>query len=118
LRKRPDVRIAIEGKYLDEVRIRQAKPYEPNCVSYLSFPASRHWAEVKSERVTVSAQAATVGKLFADDVLPAVGGRAVVVEASGEKIGPCLLEAVESGETNPVDDMIVLCFRRSSETGT
>jgi len=115
-RKRPEIRIAIDGKYLDEVQIREAEPYAPNAVCYLSFPADRHWAERKGDRVSVSAQAATVVKLFADGVLPEVGGRTVVGEVGGEKIGPCLLEAVESGERNGVDDVIVLRFHRSSGT--
>jgi hypothetical protein len=117
-RKRPEIRIAIDGKYLDEVQIRQAEPYAPHAVCYLSFPAHRHWAQLKGDRVTVSAQAPTVVALFADGVLPAVGGRTVVVEVGGEKIGPCLLEAVESGERNGVDDVIVLRFRRSSRTAS
>ena len=112
--KRPHPRIAIEGQYLDEVQIRLAKCY-PNSTSYLSFPAHRHWARVEGKRVTVYAQAAAVVKLFADGILSAVGGRDVVIEVGGEKIGRCLLEAVESDERNGVDDVIVLHFRRLSE---
>lgn len=76
MRKRHHPRIAIGGQYLDEVRIRCAEPY-PYPVSYLSFPAHRHWARVEGERVTVCAQAAAVVQLFADGILPAVGDRAV-----------------------------------------
>jgi len=54
-------------------------------------------------------------KLFAN-VLPAVGGRAVVVKAGGEKIGPCLLEAAESREMKAMDVMMVL-HSRSCESG-
>ncbi len=85
----------------------------PNCVCYLSFAAYRHWAQVKGERVALAAQATTIAKLFAD----AVGGRTAVVEVGGEKIDPCILEAVESGETDGVEDMIVLRLHRSSKAG-
>ena len=115
--KRFHPRIANEGQYLDEVQIRRAKRY-PNsisCVSYVRFPAQRRWARVEGKRVTVCAQAAAVVKHFADGILPAVDGRDVVIEVGGEKIERCLLEAVESGEWNGLDDIIVLRFRRPSE---
>lgn len=110
-----DVRIAIAGRYLDEVRIRQTRSYEPGCVSYLSFPASRHWVRVEGDCITVSAQAATVVQLFADGALPPIGAGAVPLKVAGRDVGPCRLESVESGETSAVDDMIVLRFRQASE---
>jgi hypothetical protein len=41
-RKGPEIRIAIDGKYLDAVQIREAEPDAPRAVCYLSFPADRH----------------------------------------------------------------------------
>jgi hypothetical protein len=117
MRKRPHPRIAIRGQYLDEVRIRCAERH-PYPVSYLTFPAHRHWARVEGERVTVCAQAAAVVQLFADGILPAVGGLDVVIEVDGDKIGPCLLEAVESDERNGLDDIIVLRFQSLSDART
>jgi len=117
MRKRPHPRIAIGSQYLDEVRIRCAERH-PYSVSYLTFPAHRHWARVEGERVTVCAQAAAVVQLFADGILPAVGARDVVIEVDGDKIGPCLLEAVESGERNGLDDIIVLRFQSLSDART
>jgi hypothetical protein len=73
-RKRPEIRIAIDGKYLDEVQIREAEPYAPRAVCYLSFPADRHGAQRKGDRITVSAQAATVVKLFATAFCPRWAG--------------------------------------------
>jgi hypothetical protein len=72
---------------------------------------------VEGDRITVSAQAAAVVKLFADGVLPAGNARAVRIEVSGREIGPCLLESVESGDRSAIDDMIVLHFRRAGEDG-
>jgi hypothetical protein len=42
----------------------------------------------------------------------------VVIEVDGDKIGPCLLEAVESDERNGLDDMIVLRFQSLSDART
>jgi hypothetical protein len=80
----------------------------------VTFPACRRCSQVNGGRVTVSVQAATVVKFFAD-VLPAVGRRAAIVEDGVEKIERCLLEAKESTETNALDDMIAPRFRRSSK---
>jgi hypothetical protein len=109
-RRNQEARIAIEGRYLDEVKIRQANMYATGPIAYVSFPAERHWARAEGVDVTVSAQAATVVKLFADGVLPALGGRCVAVEVGG-RTHVCMLEAVELG----AGDMIVLRFRRSDE---
>ena len=104
-------RIAIKGQYLDKVQIRRQSTTSDS-ISYLPFPAHRHWAHVEGKRVT---QAAAVVKLFADGILSAVGARDVDIEVGGEKMGRCLLEAVESGERKGLDRMIVLRFRRLSE---
>jgi hypothetical protein len=115
MRKRPRPRIAIRGQYLDEVRIRCAERH-PYPVSYLTFPVHRHWARVGGEPVTVCA--AAVVQLFADGILPAVGGGDVVIEVDGDKIGPCLLEAVESGEQKALDVIIVLRFQSLADART
>lgn len=103
--------IAIEGRYLDEVQIRQAKRYAANCVGYRSFPAHRHSAHVEGDVVMVSAQAPTVVVLLAGGVLPPVAGRAVKIQIGGRTLGPLHLEAIESGETDSVGEVIVLRFR-------
>jgi hypothetical protein len=113
--KRGDVRIAIAGRYLDEVQIQQARRDVPGSVSYLSFPAHRHLARVEEDRVTVLTQAATVVTLFADRVLPPIGGRAVTLKIGSLELGPCLLETIETGDTSPLDNTIVLHFRRTDE---
>jgi hypothetical protein len=115
---RREVRIAIRAKYLDEVRIRQADQCAPGSVSYLSFPAHRHWARIVGDRIIIGAQAATVVQLFADGVLPAVGGRGVPVEVGNRKFGGCVLESIESGKRSAVDDIIVLRFRCQEEAGS
>ncbi len=110
------VRIAIGGRYLDEVRIRQAGRHTAPAVAYLSFPAERHWAHIDGDGVTISAQAQSVVMLFADGVLPSLGGGVVTVEVGGRRLGPCTLESVESGAISAVDDLIVLRFRLGGAT--
>lgn len=108
------VRIAIAGNYLDEVQIRHARRDAPGSLSYLSFPAYRHWAQVEEGHLLVSAQAPTVVQLFADRVLAPIGGPPVTVTIDDQELGPCLLEAVEADGTSPFDNSIVLRFRRQA----
>jgi hypothetical protein len=77
------VRIAIGGRWLDEVRIRQARTDVAGSLSYLSFPAHRHLASVEPDHLVVSTQAATVVQLFAEGVLAPMGGPAVPVKIGG-----------------------------------
>jgi hypothetical protein len=106
------VRIAIGGRCLDEVRIRQIRAdMANNTLSYLTFPAHRHRASVEPDHVVVSTQAATVVQLFAEGVLVPIGGPAVTLQIGGQECGPCLLEAVESEGASPLDTTIVLRFR-------
>jgi hypothetical protein len=115
---RSHVRIALGGKYLDEVRIPQARWDVPGSVSCLSFPAHRHRARIEGYHVVVTTQAAAVVKLFADGVLPPIGVRAVTVTVGSHQLGPCLLEAVETGDATPIDAKIALRFRRVGECGS
>lgn len=104
------VRIAIGGRFLDEVGIRQIRTDTPDMLSYLSFPVHRHRASVEPDHLVVSTQAATVVKLFAEGVLVPIRGPAVTVQIGGQE-GPCLLEAVESEGASPLDTTIILRFR-------
>jgi hypothetical protein len=106
-------RIAIGGRYLDEVRIRQTRTDLANTLSSLSFPAHRHGASVEPDHLVVSTQAATVVQLFAEGVLALIGGPAVTVQIGGQEFGPCLLEAVETDGASPLDTTIILRFRRA-----
>lgn len=109
--RKGETRIAIGGRYLDRGPDPAGRAARGECrrVSFVSGPAPR--AHVDGDHVTVSVPAQTVVKLFADGVPPSLGGRAVVVEVGDQQLGPCILESVESGATNAVDDMIVLRFR-------
>jgi hypothetical protein len=107
------VRIAIGGRCLDEVRIRQARTDVPGTLSSLSFPAHRHQASIEPDHLVVSTQAATVVQLFAEGVLVPIGGPAVTVQIGGQEFGPCLLETVRSEGARPFDTTIVLRFRRA-----
>jgi len=104
----------VGGRYPDEVQIRLDPP---DSLSHLSFPANRHRGRVEEDRVTVFTQGPTAVKLFADGVLPPVGGGAVTVAIGGREFGPCHLEAVETSETRSFEHGIVLRFRRVTAAG-
>lgn len=112
-RQQGHVRIAIGGRCLDEIRIRQTRTDMAGPLSYLSFPAHRHRGSVEPEHLLVSTQAATVVQLFAQGVLVPAGGPAVTVQIGGEEFGPCLLETVETDGASPRGTTIILRFRRS-----
>lgn len=107
------VQIAIGGRRLDEVQIRQARADMAGTLSYLSFPAHRHQASVEPDHLVVSTQAATVVQLFAEGVLAPIGANAVAVQIGDRELGPCLLEAVETDGASPLDTTIILRFGRT-----
>ena len=107
------VQIAIGGRRLDEVQIRQARADMAGTLSYLSFPAHRHQASVEPDHLVVSTQAATVVQLFAEGVLAPIGANAVTVQIGDRELGPCLLETVETDGASPLDTTIILRFGRA-----
>jgi len=107
------IAVAIGGRCLDEVHIRQSRTDLANTLSYLSFPAHRHGASIESDDLVVSTRAATVVQLFAEGVLAPIGGPAVTVQIGGLEFGPCLIEAVETDGASGVDTTIILRFRRA-----
>ena len=114
---RGHVRVAIGSRYLDEVRIRQGRSDVRGSVSFLSFPVHRHSARIEGYHVSVTTQAATAVKLLAEGVLPPIGAHAVTVTVGGHQLGPCLLEAVETGDATPIGTTIVLRFRCAGAGG-
>jgi hypothetical protein len=105
--------IAIGGRCLDEVRIRQTRTDMAGTLSFLAFPTHRHRGSIEPDHLVVSTQAATVVQLFAEGVLAPIGGPAVTVRFGGQEFGPCLLEAVETDAASPLDTTILLRFRRA-----
>jgi len=75
-------RIAIGGRFLDEVQIRMT------ATSYLSFPVESHRGTVDGNGIaTIHAKMPTVVQLFAEGRLPPVGGTPVEVMVRGQKLG-------------------------------
>lgn len=71
-------RIAVGGKFLDEVSIRQS------ATSYLSFPVESHRGEIGADGVaTIHTKMPTVAQLFAEGRLTPVGGAPVVSAVAG-----------------------------------
>jgi hypothetical protein len=88
-------RVAIAGKFLDEVRIAQGGN------TLLSFPVDRHRGVIDDDgAATVYAMMPSALQLFAEGSLPRVGGDPVEVFIGGRKLGPMVLTEVRCGGEN------------------
>lgn len=107
-----DKRVAIGGKFLDEVRISQGGNVS------LSFPVDSHRGMVGDDgTATVHAMMPSALKLFAEGRLPRVAGDAVDVVIGGRKLGPMVLTEVRCGGEGYRYDVAVLVFRRAGAEG-
>jgi hypothetical protein len=102
-------RIAIAGKFLDEVQISLGGN------ASLSFPVDRHRAVVGDDgTATVYAMMPAALKLFAEGRLPRVGGDPVEIAVSGRNLGSMVLAEIRCGGENNRYDIAVLVFRRAA----
>jgi hypothetical protein len=102
-------RIAVDGKFLDEVRISMGGN------AYLGFPVHRHRGVIGQDEIaTVYAMMPSALQLFAEGRLPRVGGAPVEIAIGGRKLGPMVLTEVRCGGENHTHDIAVLVFRRAS----
>ncbi len=99
-------RVAIAGKFLDEVQIPQGGN------AFLGFPVERHRGVLGEDgAATVYAMMPSALQLFAEGRLPRVGGAPVEVAIGGQRLGPMVLTEVRcAGECGRHD---VLVFRRA-----
>ena len=98
-------RIALGGRFLDEVRI------SLGATSCLVFPVDRHRAVVREDgSATVYAMMPSALQLFADGTVPRLGGESVEVVIGGRKLGPMVLARVACGGENFQHDIAVLVF--------
>jgi hypothetical protein len=105
-------RVAIGGKFLDEVQISQGGN------TSLSFPVDRHRGVVDDNgTATVYAMMPSALQLFAEGRLTRVGGDPVEVTVGGRKLGPMVLTEVHCGGENYRHDIAVLVFRRAGAEG-
>ena len=105
-------RIAIGGRFLDEVRVRR------DATSFLSFPVERHHGEIGSDGVvTIHTRLPTVVELFAEGLLMPVGGTPVDVLVGGKQLGAMVLSEVRCTGYGH-HDVAVLVFRRASAAVT
>ena len=100
-------RVAIGGKFLDEVRISLSGN------AALSFPVERHRGVVGDDgTATVYAMMPSALKLFAEGRLPRIGGDPVELVIGGRKLGSMVLTEVGCGGADYRHDIAVLVFRR------
>jgi len=98
-------RIAIGGRFLDDVRI----PLSPN--SYLKFSVKQHWGDVSSDgSATVYTEMPTALALFAEGLLQPVGGSTVDIVVAGKQLGPMVLAEVRCVKNGGWYDIAKLVF--------
>jgi hypothetical protein len=103
-------RIAIGGKFLDEVRIRQGP------TSYLVFPVESHGAVGSDDdTATVHAKMAPALQHFAEGRLNRIGGEPVELTVGSRKLGPMVLVEVLCGGDRGGYDGAVLVFEPAEQ---
>jgi hypothetical protein len=106
-------RIAIGGRFLDEVRIASGNHM------YLVFPVDRHRCVIgANETATVHAMMPSALQLFAEGRLPRVGGAPVEVVIGGRKLGMMVLADVRCGGENNQHDVAILVFKHAPTAPT
>ena len=106
-------RIAIGGRFLDELRIARGGN------TYLSFPVDQHRSAIGDDgTVTVHAMMPSALQLFAEGRLRRVGGDPVEVVVGGRKLGMMVLAEVRCGGENYRHDVAILVFKHASTEAT
>jgi hypothetical protein len=106
-------RVAIAGKFLDEVQISQGGN------TFLVFPVDRHRGVIGEDgTATVFAMMPSALQLFAEGRLPHVGGEPVEVAIGGRRLGPMVLTEIRCGGENYRQDIAVLVFHTASAEST
>lgn len=106
-------RIAIGGKFLDEVRIARGGN------TYVGYPVTEHRGVIGDDgTVTVHAMMPSALQLFAEGRLPRVDGDPVEVVVGGRKLGPMILAEIRCGGENYRHDVAVLVFKHASAGAT
>jgi len=106
-------RVAIGGKFLDEVRISQGRN------ASLIFPVDRHRGVVAADgTATVHAMMPSALQLFAEGLLPPVGSGEVELVVGGRALGPMVLASIGCGGENYRNDMAILVFRPASASSS
>ena len=110
-------RVAINGKFLDEVRIRLS-PGTPGTVSYLSFPLKEHRGELENDgTVTIYTKMPTAVAAFAAGLLQPVGGTPVELMVAGKKLSPMVLAEDRCSDNGGHNDVAVLIFKTAKTEG-
>ncbi|MCA9555892.1 MAG: hypothetical protein KC933_38045 [Myxococcales bacterium] len=103
-------RVAIAGKFLDETQIRLTGT--PGTVTLLSFPLQSHRAVIGDDgSVTVHTKMPTAVALFAEGVLPPIGGTAVGLTVQGQTLDAMVLTGLRCDANGGHNDIAILVFK-------
>ena len=91
-------RIAVNGRYLDEIQTRIEDAWGTGSVGYARLPAQHHGAVIDGEVVTLRVPALTVLQLYFDGILPVDRSIPVTLEVDGQSLGEVIVESLRCAE--------------------
>jgi hypothetical protein len=107
-RRRLALRIALNGKALDEVRTRLEPATQPGVVSYLCLPAEHHEAVEDGDSIVLRIPAITALQLYHDGVLAAGADHGVEVSIDGHSRGHFRVETLSRpSHTTPFEHVLL-----------
>lgn len=99
-------RVAISGKFLDEVRIRLSS------TSYRLFPVEAHRGDLGSDgRVTIRTKMPVAVVLFAEGLLHPLNGPPIDLMVAGKELNSMILTGVSCLSDRGYDDVAMLVFK-------
>lgn len=105
-------RIAINGRFLDEVGTRLEYGYKTQSVAIMRLPEKHHHLIADGDGVTLRVPAITALQLYYDGVLPADRDEPVELSVAGESLGRFAIEWLRRVDGHEFGEPILLRFRR------
>ena len=113
----PDApRIAINGRYLDEVRTPIEYGHE-RWAGYARLPAEHHRAIIADDTVTLRIPPLTALQLYVDGTLPIDRSVPVSLEVGGQALGEFLVEWLRCADRHYAGEPMFLRLRASKSAG-
>jgi tetratricopeptide (TPR) repeat protein len=105
-------RIAIDGKYLDEIQTRLHAEASTQSLTYVSAPIERHQAMEDEEGITLKIPALTALQLYSDGILPVGPRKSVDLSIAGRKLGAFYLHWLRGLPGDEFGAPVLLRFER------
>lgn len=106
-------RIAINGRFLDEVGTRLEYGYKTQSIAIRRLPEKHHHLIADGDGVTLRCPAITALQLYFDGVLPADRDEPVELSVAGKSLGSFAIEWLRRVDGDEFGEPILLRFRRA-----